>query len=471
MADEPKKSLWGGRFAESTDAFLVEFGASIEVDIALLDVDVEGSKAWAEGLGTADILTPDEVEKILRGLDTVRDEIKADLERPGFRLDRSLEDVHMTVESRLTARIGDAGAKLHTGRSRNDQVALDERLWLLRALRDLMRSLRMVQEAVLKRAKEHADHFAPSYTHLQQAQPVRLGHYLLAWFWMLERDRERFADARKRADKCPLGSGAVAGTGFPVDREAIARRLGFSGITENSIDATSDRDYIVEALSAAAQCMLHLSRICEDLVIWSSAEFGFAKLPDRYSTGSSMMPQKKNPDSLELVRGKTGRVYGNLIAMLTVMKGLPFSYSKDMQEDKEPLFDSVATLGASLRILDGVIRGVRFDTGKMESSVHDFVYATDIADYLTLKGMPFRQAHEVAGRLVKWAVENNSPFSEIPSEIFQSHSGLFGVDVARQFSLRHSADRRNITGGTGRDALSKQIASAEHILAQGDESN
>ncbi|MHB9027142.1 MAG: argininosuccinate lyase [Candidatus Latescibacterota bacterium] len=471
MAEEPKKAMWGGRFTEGADAFLVEFGASIDVDIELLDVDVEGSKAWAEALGAAGILTPDEVKKIVDGLDAVCGEIKADRERPGFRLDRSLEDVHMTVESRLTARIGDAGAKLHTGRSRNDQVALDERLWLLRALRGLMRSLSMVQSTVLERAREHADHFAPSYTHLQQAQPVRLGHYLLAWFWMLERDRERFADAMKRADKCPLGSGAVAGTGFPVDREAIARRLGFSGVTENSIDATSDRDYIVETLSAAAMCMMHLSRICEDLIIWSSAEFGFARLPDRYSTGSSMMPQKKNPDSLELVRGKTGRVYGNLMALLTVMKGLPFSYGKDMQEDKEPLFDSAATLGACLRILDGVIRGVRFDTERLESSVNDFVYATDIADYLTLKGMPFRQAHEMAGRLVKWAVENGKPFSEIPYEVFRGHSGLFGEDVAAQFNLRHSADRRNITGGTGRDALLKQIARAGEVLAQGEESN
>lgn len=296
MAEEPKKSMWGGyRFAEATDAFLLEFGASIDVDIELLDVDVEGSKAWAEALGAAGILQQGEVEKIVNGLDVVREEMKADLARPGYRPDRALEDVHMTVESRLTARIGDAGAKLHTGRSRNDQVALDERLWLLRAIKDLMRSLRMVQETVLERAKEHTDHFAPSYTHLQQAQPVRLGHYLLAWFWMLERDRERFSDARKRTDMCPLGSGAVAGTGFPVDREAIARRLGFSGVTDNSIDATSDRDYIVETLSAAAMCMMHLSRICEDLIIWSSAEFGFARLPDRYSTGSSMMPQKKIP--------------------------------------------------------------------------------------------------------------------------------------------------------------------------------
>lgn len=471
MADEPKKTMWGGRFAESMDAFLVEFGASIDVDIEMLDVDVEGSRAWAEGLADAGILSLEEARMIAAGLDAVRDELKAELAQPGFRLDRSLEDVHMTVESRLTAKIGDAGAKLHTGRSRNDQVALDERLWLLRALDGLMRSVLAVQKTIVERAKRHADHFVPAYTHLQQAQPVRLGHALMAWFWMLERDRERFSDARRRADKCPLGSGAVAGTGFPVDREALARRLGFSGVTENSMDATSDRDYIVETLSAAAMCMMHLSRICEDLIIWSTAEFGFARLPDRYSTGSSMMPQKKNPDSLELVRGKTGRVYGSLMAILTVMKGLPFSYGKDMQEDKEPLFDSVRTLGDCLRIMDGVIGGITFETSWMRGEINDFVYATDVADYLTLKGLPFRHAHAVAGRLVKWAVENGIPFSDIPYPVFRAHSELFEEDVLERFNLAHSTDLRNVTGGTGREALQKQIARAVGILARGDYEN
>ncbi len=465
MAEEPKKSMWGGRFTESADPFLVEFGASIDVDIKLLDVDVEGSKAWAEALGSAGILTADEVEKIVNGLNMVREEIRTDMARPGFRFDRSLEDVHMAVEARLTARIGGVGAKLHTGRSRNDQVVLDERVWLLRALDGLMRSIRRIQLTVLERAKEHVDHFVPSYTHLQQAQPVRLGHYLLSWFWMLERDWERFGDARKRVDKCPLGSGAVAGTGFLVDREAIAKQLGFSGVTENSIDATSDRDYIIETLSTTAICMMHLSRICEDLIIWSSVEFGFVRLSDRYSTGSSMMPQKKNPDSLELVRGKTGRVYGNLMALLTVMKGLPFSYGKDMQEDKEPLFDSVSTLEECLRIMDGIIQGVKFDTDRMATAISDFVYATDVADYLTLKGMPFRKAHEVAGRLVKWAMENGKPFSGIPLSVFRDHSELFEEDIITQFSLSHSTDRRNVTGGTGRDAVLKQVAYAEKILA------
>ncbi len=464
MAEEPKKALWGGRFGEDTDAFLVEFGASIGVDIELLDVDVEGSKAWAEALGGAGILTPGEVEKIRSGLDTVRDTLRKEMAEPGFRLDRSLEDVHMTVESRLTALIGDTGAKLHTGRSRNDQVAVDERLWILQALTGLAVDLRGVQSAILDRAKENVDHFIPSYTHLQQAQPVRLGHSLLSWFWMLERDRGRFADARKRADKCPLGAGAVAGTGFPVNREELAVRLGFSGVTENSMDATSDRDYIIETIAAASLSMMHLSRICEDLILWSTAEFGFARLPDRYSTGSSMMPQKKNPDSLELVRGKTGRVYGHLVALLTIMKGLPFSYGKDMQEDKEPLFDTVKTLSDCLRILEGVIRGVTFGTERMESVISDQVYATDVADYLTSKGLPFRQAHEVAGKLVRWTVENGGTFREIPREVYLRHSALFGADLMEQFTLTHSTDRRGVTGGTGKDALLKQIADAENIL-------
>ena len=464
MEEESKKSMWGGRFGEGTDSFLVEFGASIDVDIELLDVDVEGSKAWAEALGHAEILTRDEVEEICSGLDRVRDTLKREMDEPGFRLDRSLEDIHMTVESRLTALIGDTGAKLHTGRSRNDQVALDERLWLLQALDCMDQTVRKVQAVILERARENVDRYISSYTHLQQAQPVRLGHSLMSWFWMLERDCGRFADARKRADKCPLGAGAVAGTGFPIDREALAYRLGFSGVTENSMDATSDRDYIIETLAAASVAMMHLSRICEDLIIWSTAEFGFVRLPDRYSTGSSMMPQKKNPDSLELVRGKTGRVYGNLFTLLTVMKGLPFSYGKDMQEDKEPLFDTMKTLSDCMYIMEGVLLGITFDTTRTETVISDQVFATDVADYLTLKGLPFRKAHEVAGKLVRWSVENGCKFSEIPYKVFRQHSNLFDRDLILQFTFPHSTDRRGVIGGTGGEALMQQLKNAESIL-------
>jgi len=457
-------TMWGGRFDDAPDEFMVEFGASLDVDVELLDVDVEGSIAWAEALGRAGILDGGEVERIVRGLERVAEDMKTRLAEGTFVFDRKLEDIHMTVESRLTELIGETGAKLHTGRSRNDQVALDERLYLLRAIERITGRIRSVQEAVVKQAERHIDAVAPSYTHLQQAQPVRLGHYLMSWFWMLERDRMRFRDARERADLMPLGSGAAAGSGFPVDRAFLAERLGFSRISENSIDAVSDRDYILETLAASAVLMMHLSRMAEDLIIWSSAEFGFVVLPERYSTGSSMMPQKRNPDSLELVRGKTGRVYGNLVSLLTVMKGLPFSYCKDMQEDKEPLFDSLKTVEGCLRITGGVVEGVAFDTGKMESALDDAVFATDIADYLTRKGLPFRKAHEITGKLVKWCSENGVGMSGIPMSVLRSHSELFDESVGELFDLRRSADRRSLPGGTGKEPLVAQIEKAKNIL-------
>ena len=468
MADTTPKPLWGGRFSEDPSQGMVEFGASIDVDIELLRVDILGSMVWAEALEKAGMLSSRERENIVSGLKEVQKFMETDIARPGYVFDRSMEDVHMTVEARLTALIGETGAKLHTGRSRNDQVALDERLYLLGALGSLGDSIRMLQESIVACAENHADDIVPSYTHLQQAQPVRLGHYLMSWFWMLDRDRERFLDTRKRADKCPLGSGAVAGSGFAVDREFIAEKLGFSGVTENSMDATSDRDYLVETLSAASILMMHLSRICEDLIIWSSAEFGFVKLSDRYSTGSSMMPQKKNPDSLELIRGKTGRVYGNLMALLTVMKGLPFSYCRDMQEDKEPLFDTLKTVSDCLMILNGVIRTMVFDTARMEAAIDRSIFATDLADYLTRKGMPFRKAHETAGKLVRWAQENETTLDRIPTEVYKKHSELFEDDIGKIFDLRVSADRRTVTGGTAKDALMKQIMQAKEILAKED---
>ncbi|MFC1528991.1 argininosuccinate lyase, partial [Candidatus Latescibacterota bacterium] len=327
------KTMWGGRFNQGPDEFMVDFSASLDFDIELLTVDIIGSLAWAEALGKAGILTEKEVDTICGGLKKIGSEIESQLEKGTFAFDHTLEDVHMTVESELIKLIGDTGAKLHTGRSRNDQVSLDERMYLMRAIDSESAHIATVQETIIKRAEEYIETIVPSYTHLQQAQPVRLGHYLMSWFWMLERDKERLLDAYKRVDCMPLGSGAVAGSGFPADREFLADKLGFSAITQNSIDAVSDRDFIIEILSATSILMMHLSRIAEDLIIWSSSEFGFINLPERYTTGSSMMPQKKNPDSLELVRGKTGRVYGNLVSLLTVMKGLPLSYSKDLQED------------------------------------------------------------------------------------------------------------------------------------------
>jgi len=468
---ESKKTMWGGRFAENPDDFMVEFGASIDVDIELLDVDIDGSVAWVKALGKAQLLTETEATAIIDGLDGVCTDLRARIADGSFVPDRTLEDVHMTVESMLIDRIGETGAKLHTGRSRNDQVALDERLYLKRAIPFLADRIAGCQQAIVEKAKHHVEDIVPSYTHLQQAQPVRLAHYLLAWFWMLERDRGRLNDCLERVDVLPLGSGAVAGSGFPVDRAYLAQLLGFSKISENSIDAVSDRDFMIELVSGISITMMHLSRIAEDLIIWSTAEFGFVCLSDRYSTGSSMMPQKKNPDSLELVRGKTGRVYGDLVSLLTVLKGIPFSYAKDMQEDKEPVFDAISTLDGCLRIVRGVIEEMTFVSERMLGSFDDAVFATDVADYLTAKGMPFRSAHAVAGSLVRWSVENCTPMRSIPLSVFRDFSPLFDEDVFYLFDLVKSADRRSLDGGTGREALGKQLKKAISILMResGDE--
>lgn len=468
MKDKTHKPLWGGRFGEDPALAMVTFGSSIAVDIELLRVDILGSIVWAEALEKAGIISSEECEKIATGLQKVKRSIETDMAKPGYVFDHSTEDVHMTVETGLTKLIGETGAKLHTGRSRNDQVALDERLYIIDALESLDKDIQTLQKSIVDSAEKHLDDMAPSYTHLQQAQPIRLGHYLMSWFWKLERDRERFKDTRKRADKCPLGAGAVAGSGFEVDREFIAQKLGFSGVTENSMDATSDRDYILELLSAASILMMHFSRICEDLIIWSSSEFGFVNLSDKFSTGSSMMPQKKNPDSLELIRGKTGRVYGNLMALLTVMKGLPFNYCRDMQEDKEPLFDTLKTVEDCILILNGVIRTMIFDTARMESAIDRNMFATDVADYLTRKGMPFRKSHEIVGKLVRWAQEKGMTLDKIPMEIFKKHSVLFENDIQEKFDLRASADSHTVTGSTGQSELKKQIKKARTILTKGD---
>jgi len=459
-----KKTMWGGRFSNNLSQSMIDFGSSIDVDIELLDVDIDGSIAWVEALGKADLLDDFEANKIISGLEAVKDAMKSELANGTFEFNRSLEDVHMTVESRLIELIGETGEKLHTGRSRNDQIALDERLYLLGAVNGMNDALSKLQDGIVIKAEKHIDTIIPSYTHLRQAQPVRLGHYLMAWFWMLERDRERLSDARKRADRMPLGSGAVAGSGFHIDRDFIARKLGFTSVTENSIDATSDRDYIIETLSAASLLMMHLSRICEDLIIWSSTEFGFVELSEQYSTGSSMMPQKKNPDSLELIRGKTGRVYGNLMTILTIMKGLPFSYGRDMQEDKKPLFDTIKTVNGCILIMTGLIGTLTFHTNRMETVFDNTVFATDIADYLTVRGMPFRKAHEVVGCLVKWSQEHCVDMAEIPMDVLRKHSDLFGEDIRSIFDLRASTNRRSLTGGTGEKALENQIALAKKML-------
>lgn len=466
MKGKEQSVLWGGRFTGGLSDIMLEFGASIDVDIELLECDIRGSIAWAEALEKAGVLEHREVVSIIDGLQKVEEALKKERSKGTAGFDRKLEDVHMTVEAKLIEMIGDAGAKLHTGRSRNDQVATDERLYLLGAISEVIGMIASLQKVIVAQAERHVDPIVPSYTHLQQALPVRLGHYLMSWFWMLERDKGRFADAVKRVDALPLGSGAVAGSGFEIDRDFLAEKLGFSSVTENSIDAVSDRDYIVETIAAASLLMMHLSRIAEDCIIWSSAEFGFIELPEQFSTGSSMMPQKKNPDSLELVRGKTGRVYGNLVTVLTVLKGLPLSYSKDMQEDKEPLFDTLATIRGCLAITGGVVDGMVFNTDRMRAVFDETVFATDIADYLTGKGLPFRQAHEIAGKLVKWSIGHDVEMSKIPMEIFKEHSELFESDVVTLFDLAGSTEHRSLRGGTGKSALVKQIERAGELLSR-----
>jgi argininosuccinate lyase len=458
--EQNKAPLWGGRFSEKPAELMIEFGSSINFDIELLEYDIMGSIVWAEALEKASILNNEEKNLLIEGLHNVKKELEGEI-LAGKKFDLTLEDVHMTVESRLIKLIGETGAKLHTGRSRNDQVALDEKLYILKNTDFLKQEIKSFQEIILSLAEKNTDEFVPSYTHLQQALPVRLGHYLMSWFWMLERDRERLSDLRKRLAKMPLGSGAVAGSGFEIDRFYIAERLGFDSPTENSIDAVSDRDHIIESVFCASVLMTHLSRISEDLIIWSTSEFGFIELPDNFTTGSSMMPQKKNPDSLELIRGKTGRVYGSLITILTVMKGLPLTYCRDMQEDKEPLFDAVKTVRMSLLVMKGALVNCKFKTERMKAAFSDNIYATDVADYLTRKGMPFRTAHETAGKLVKWSLEKNVRFSQIPAEVFKQHSELFSEDIYGIFDLGKSTDSRPVYGGASRKSLIEQIKNAK----------
>ncbi|MEW6752682.1 MAG: argininosuccinate lyase [Candidatus Latescibacterota bacterium] len=457
----PAKS-WSGRFAAPTDALMEAFNASIGFDRRLAQVDVTGSRAWARALERAGVLTGEETRQILDGLEQVRAEMAAGR----FAFTADLEDIHMAVEKRLTELVGRVGGKLHTGRSRNDQVCLDERLYLRQACATLQERIGQLQEVLVASAEERGTVLLPGYTHLQQAQPILFAHYALSLFWMLERDRGRLADAWERADVLPLGAGALAGTTFPVDRRFLARELGFRRVSPNSLDAVSDRDFLVEFVSAAALLMMHLSRYCEDLVIWSSAEFGFVELADAFATGSSMMPQKKNPDSLELVRGKTGRVYGDLVSLLTTMKGIPLTYAKDMQEDKEPFFDALETAQVCLQVFTGAWATLRLHPERMEGAVGEAALATDLADYLARRGMPFRQAHHVVAGLVRQLVEAGRTLGSVSLEELQRHCPLFAADVTALFQVRHSLELRNVEGGTGPQAVAAQLEQARRLLAQ-----
>ena len=460
MNEKSKKPLWSGRFEDAPDSLMVRFGASIQFDYRLFRQDIRVNIAWSRALKDIDMLTEEEFTEIEVGLKRVYEE----MESGDFKREESLEDIHMAVEARLTDIIGEAGRKIHTGRSRNDQVATDLRLFVMEAVDIICERIRDVQLIIVRRAREHLRLIMPGYTHMQRAQPIRFSHYLLGLFWMLERDRERLSDCRKRADCLPLGSGALAGSAFPVHRQAIAEELGFTRITENSVDAVSDRDFAAELASTLSILLIHLSRYAEDFIIWSGVEFGFLELPEAYATGSSMMPQKKNPDSLELIRGKTGRVFGDLTALLTIQKGLPLTYAKDLQEDKEPLFDAVDTALDCITVFGRVLDGLVLKSEKMADMGDSLIYSTELADYLTRKGMPFREAHRLVGGIVRETVEKGLNLDELPMKVYKRHSELFEEDLYDFLNAKRSVNLKSIDGGTGLAAVEQQIRTAEAII-------
>ncbi|EGD52344.1 argininosuccinate lyase [Thermoanaerobacter ethanolicus JW 200] len=432
--------LWGGRFKSETDKLMEEFNSSISFDIRLLKHDILGSIAHAKGLYKAGVLTEDELNLIEKGLKEILDETNVG-EIPND------EDVHSYVERLLTEKIGDTGRKLHTGRSRNDQVATDERLYLREEIDKIKEDLIKLIDTLKEMAETYKEAIMPGYTHLQRAQPVTFGHHLLAYVEMFKRDLSRLEDMVKRVNVMPLGSGALAGTTFDIDRKYVASLLGFDDITLNSMDGVSDRDFVIEFLSFASITMMHLSRFCEELILWSTKEFDFIEMDDRFSTGSSMMPQKKNPDAAELIRGKTGRVYGDLITILTVMKGLPLAYNKDMQEDKEALFDGIDTLKMSLRVFTEMIKTIKVKTEKMEKAAkYGYMNATDFADYLVQKGIPFRTAHEIAGKVVLYAIERNLPIEELSLEELKKFSDVIEKDVYGAIDLKNILKKRKTIG-------------------------
>ena len=460
---QDKSKAWSGRFNEPVAELVKRYTASVEFDQRLAEFDIQGSLAHARMLGAQGIIANEDVAAIERGLAEILEEIRAG--RFEWLLD--LEDVHLNIEKRLTDKIGDAGKRLHTGRSRNDQVATDVRLWLRATVDDVLTRIGKLQQSIVELAEKHADTVMPGFTHLQVAQPVTFGHHLLAYFEMLKRDAERFADARKRINRLPLGAAALAGTSYPIDRERVARELGFDGICENSLDAVSDRDFAIEFTSAAALVMTHLSRFSEELILWSSPRFGFIDIADRFCTGSSIMPQKKNPDVPELVRGKTGRVNGHLIALLTLMKSQPLAYNKDNQEDKEPLFDTADTLLVTLEIYADMLRGITVDTAAMRlSAAEGFATATDLADYLVKKGLPFRDAHEAVARAVRHAEAQNCDLADLSLADLKTFSSLVEADIYEVLTLEGSLASRNHIGGTAPQQVREALGRARVYLAK-----
>ena len=452
--NKPKQKLWGGRFAGGTAQSVEAFTASIEIDARLYRHDIMGSIAHAKMLGKQRIIPARDAAKIARGLKSIEREIDAGR----FAFSPADEDIHMNIERRLIEKIGAAGAKLHTARSRNDQVALDMRLYLRDEVTIIIEALRNLQLTLAKAARKHLDVIMPGYTHLQRAQPVLLSHHLLAYYDMFGRDRERLAGCLERIDVLPLGSGALAGTTFPIDRAYVAKLLNFPRISKNSIDAVSDRDFLLEFLAAAAIIFVHLSRLADEFVLWSSREFAFIELPDGYCTGSSMMPQKKNPDVPELVRGKSGRVFGHLQAVLTIMKGLPLAYNRDLQEDKLPLFDTADTVKACVRIMGEIVAGMKVQRQRMLAAAQEgFMNATDLADYLVRRGMPFRSAHEVAGRVVQFCISHGKRIEELSMAELKRFSDKIDKNVYNYLSAEALVARRRALGGTARQNVVRRL--------------
>lgn len=445
---------WGGRFSEQPEAWVDEFNASIHFDKTLIKYDVQGSIAHATMLAKQDIISDSDCDQIIEGLNA----ILADYEQGNLALDVSLEDIHLNIEHELIKRIGDAGGRLHTGRSRNDQVATDMHLYTKAEVSQLIDLIISFQQTIVKIAESHVDTIMPGYTHLQRAQPISFAHHILTYYWMLERDKSRFQDSLKRIDISPLGAAALSGTTYPIDRHETQSLLDFSAVYENSMDAVSDRDYIVETLHNISLTMVHLSRFAEEIIFWSSAEANFITLSDAFSTGSSIMPQKKNPDMAELIRGKVGRTTGNLMSMLMTLKGLPLAYNKDMQEDKEGLFDAVHTLKGSLRIFEGMIGTMTVNVDHLQETVYnDFSNATELADYLVNKGVPFRNAHEIVGKIVLWAIQHNVYLLDVPLTQYQSAHESIESDIYNYLKPENCISRRVSHGSTGQEAVKKQL--------------
>jgi argininosuccinate lyase len=457
------KKLWAGRFRGKTSKVVDSFTESISFDHRLWRYDIEGSIAHAKMLGRQGIITGEESEEIITGLR----EIAKDIENGRFTFKKELEDIHMNIEAALIRKIGDTGGKLHTARSRNDQIALDLRLYVRAEIQEIISLIRAFQKTLVDVATKYLNTLMPGYTHLQRAQPVLLSHHLLAYVEMLDRDAGRLNDSLKRTNQLPLGSCALAGTTLPIDRVYVAKQLGFEGISQNSIDAVSDRDFAIEFLSASAMLIMHLSRLAEEAVLWSSEEFKYIELPDAFTTGSSIMPQKKNPDVAELVRGKTGRVYGNLVSLLTLMKGLPLSYNRDLQEDKPPLFDTVDTIKSCLTVLNEMFPGIRFNAKRMRETAGDaYSTATDIAEYLVKKGVPFRKAHGITGRIVLHCIENKKRLEDLAINELRGFSPLIGEDIHDFLSPEESVKNKNSLGGTSLREVTKQIRRLRKTLGK-----